>query len=159
MGQALCDLAFVAYRHGDHDTAVAHLEDAVGIYRDLDDLWQPASVLVELAAQSAVAGHGTDALRALAESTRLDERIGRLSGRAYTLAVADAVHLARGQTALAAVALGCYDAHPTAGNRPWVELTRSINWLTEIVESTRVQLDPVAVAAAPRPQPPNTSTS
>jgi predicted ATPase/class 3 adenylate cyclase len=149
MGQALCNLAFIAYRRDRHDAAVELLRDAVALYRDVDDPWQLAATLVELAAQAASAGQGAVALHALAESTKLDEQIGRLPGRAYALAVAAVVHLARGETTLSIGALGAYDAHSIRETRrPWGELVRSIVWLGEVVETTRARLDPAAVAVA-----------
>jgi predicted ATPase/class 3 adenylate cyclase len=149
MGQAMCNLAFIAYRRGRQDAAVELLRDAVALYRDVDDPWQLSATLVELAVQAANAGQGAVALQALAESTKLDEQIGRLPGRAYALAVAAAAHLARDETALSIAALGAYDAHSISGTRrPWGELVRSIAWLGEVVEMTRARLDPAAVAAA-----------
>ena len=94
-------------------------------------------------------GRGAEALQALAESSRLDEQIGRLPGRSRRLAVAAVVHLSRGQLALSIAALGAYDAHaPDDAGRPWSRIGGSIDWLADLVETTRDQLDPAAVAGA-----------
>jgi hypothetical protein len=95
---------------------------------------------VDLAAQSAIAGRGAQALQALAESTRLDQQIGPLPGRAYTLGIAAGVHMARGDTALSTSALGAFDAHPVGGTLAAL--------LAEPVETARARLDPTEVAAA-----------
>jgi predicted ATPase/DNA-binding SARP family transcriptional activator len=150
VGQALCYLAFIARRRGQNDTALEFLEDAAAIYRDLDDPWQLSSLLVDLAATEAALGRGTEALQALAESSQLDEQIGRLPARSFRLAVAAFVHHSRGQHALSISALGGYDAHP-AEARGWGRPGGGggyIGWLREVVATTRAQLDPAAVAAA-----------
>jgi predicted ATPase/class 3 adenylate cyclase len=149
VGQAWCILAFIARRRGSHVTALELLKDAVALYQELDNPWQLAGVLVELAEQEATMGQGSEALQALAESSRLDEQIGRLPGRSRRLAVAAVVHLSRGQSAMSIGALGAYDAHPPddAGS-PWSRVGGSIGWLTDLVETTRAQLDPAEVASA-----------
>jgi predicted ATPase/class 3 adenylate cyclase len=149
IGQASCILAFIARRRGSHATALELLQDAVALYQELDNPWQLAGVLVELAEQEATMGEGAEALQALAESSRLDEQIGRLPGRSRRLAVAAVVHLARGQLAMSIAALGAYDAHPPEdAGRPWSRVGGSIGWLADLVETTRAQLDPVDVACA-----------
>jgi tetratricopeptide (TPR) repeat protein len=149
VGQAWCILAFIARRRGSHATALEFLKDAVALYRELDNPWQLAGVLVELAEQEATMGHGAEALQALAESSRLDEQIGRLPGRSRRLAVAAVVHLSCGQSAMSSGALGAYDAHPPddAGS-PWSRVGGSIGWLADLVETTRSQLNPAEVASA-----------
>jgi predicted ATPase/class 3 adenylate cyclase len=139
-GQAFCNLAIIAHLRGHHADAAEFLEHAIAIYRDLDDPWQLAGLLVDLAAQAAIANHADEALQALAESTRLDEQIGRLPGRAYVFGVAAVVHLARGQTNLAVAALGAFDAHPMRGTLGTLQ--------SDAVDETRARLDPTAVAAA-----------
>jgi predicted ATPase len=149
VGQAWCILAFIARRRGSHATALEFLQDAVALYQELDNPWQLAGVLVELAEQEATMGRGAEALQALAESSRLDEQIGRLPGRSRRLAVAAVVHLSRGQLALSVAALGAYDAHlPDDAGRPWSRIGGSMDWLADLVETTRDQLDPAAVAGA-----------
>jgi tetratricopeptide (TPR) repeat protein len=140
VGQACCSLAIIAHMRGYHDAAAGFLEDAIAVYRDLDDPWQLAGLLVDLAAQAAIAGREDEALQALAESTRLDEQIGRLPGRSYVLGVAAVVHLARGQTNLAVSALGAFDAHPMRSTLGTLQV--------EAVDEIRDRLDPAAVAAA-----------
>jgi hypothetical protein len=76
----------------------------------------------------------------LAESTRLDEQIGKLSGRSYVFGAAAVIHLARGKTNLAALALGAFDAHPMRGTLGTLQV--------EAVDETRARLDLAAVAAA-----------
>jgi hypothetical protein len=76
---------------------------------------QLAGVLVDLAALEAAMRRGAQALHTLAESSLLDEEIGRLPGRSYRLAIAAVVHLARGQPGMSIAALGAYDAHAGAG--------------------------------------------
>ena len=149
VGQAWCILAFVARRRGGHATALEFLKDAVALYHELDNPWQLAGVLVELAEQEATMGQGAEALKALAESSRLDEQIGRLPGRSRRLALAAVVHLSRGQSAMSISALGAYDAHPPedAGS-PWSRVGGSIGWLADLVETTRAQLNPAEVASA-----------
>jgi tetratricopeptide (TPR) repeat protein len=150
VGQALSYLAFIARRRGHNDTALDFLEDAAAIYRDLDDPWQLSSLLVDMAATEAALGRGSEALHALAESSHLDEQIGRLPARSFRLAIAAFVHHARGQHALSISALGAYDAHP-AGSRGWGRPGGGggySGWLQEAVATTRAQLDPGAVAAA-----------
>jgi hypothetical protein len=150
VGQALCYLAFIARRRGHNDTALEFLEDAAALYRDLDDPWQLGSLLVDLAATEAALGRGTEALQTLAESSQLDEQIGRLPGRTFRLAIAAFVHLARGQLAMSASALGAYDAH-LAGATGWGRPGGGggyIGWLADAVQTTRARLDPADVAAA-----------
>ncbi len=149
VGQALCNLAYVANRRGRHDAALEFFQDAAALYRELDDPFQLAVTLGELAVQAAVAGHGADGLRALVESVRCNQQIGRLPGRSALLAEAAVVHDARGQTPLATAALGAFDAHPargavrpTRGSAPWRR------WLADMIETTRARLDPAGVAAA-----------
>jgi predicted ATPase/DNA-binding SARP family transcriptional activator len=149
VGQALCNLAFIARRRGHDDAALEHLQDAVAVYRELDDPRQLAGLLVELAAQIAAVGRGTEALQLLAESSRLDEQIGRLPGRSHRLAVAAVVHLERGQPALAISALGAYDAHPVGDTRqPRSNIGGYVGWLVDAAETARARLDPTEVAAA-----------
>jgi predicted ATPase len=149
VGQALCNLAFIARRRGHDDAALEFLQDAVALYRDLDDAWQLVGLLVELTAQQAAMGHGTVALQALAESSRLDEQIGPLPGRAFRLAVAAVVHLARGQPTLAVAALGAYDAHQLRNTLPpRSHVGGYVGSLADAVETTRARLDSAEVAAA-----------
>jgi predicted ATPase/class 3 adenylate cyclase len=148
MGEALSDLAFFARRRGDNEAALEYLRDAAALHRDLDDPAQLAGSLVLLAAQEAAMGRATDALQHLAESSQLDEQIGRL-GRSEKLAIAAVVHLARGHAATSASALGAYDAHP-AWDTGWGRQGRGEgnSWLDELVHATRARLDPAEVAAA-----------
>jgi predicted ATPase/class 3 adenylate cyclase len=152
VGQALILLAFVAHRRGQHDAALARLRDAVAHARDLDDRRTLAGVLVDLAAQEASMGRGTDALQTLAESSRLDEQIGRLAGRSYRLLVAALAHLARGDRGLATSALGGYDAYPskfviTAFGR--LSVSEQGGWLDGAdIDAMRARLDHDAMAAA-----------
>jgi predicted ATPase/DNA-binding SARP family transcriptional activator len=139
LGQALRTLADFAYRRGDHDEALGHLRNAVAIYRELDDPWQLTGALFQLAT-SATADHGSEGLRALAESAMLHAEIGPRRGRAVILAAAAIVHVTRSDTALATAALGAWDANL---RRDELELS-----LAGAVERTRAQLDPKAVARA-----------
>jgi predicted ATPase/class 3 adenylate cyclase len=149
VGQAWSILAFIARRRGSHARALEFLQDAVAIYQELDNPWQLAGVLVELAEQKATMGRGAEALQALAESSRLDEQIGRLPGRSRRLAVAAVVHLSRGESAMSIAALGAYDAHPPEdAGRPWSRVGGSIGWRADLVETTRAQLDAAKVADA-----------
>ena len=152
MGRALCNLGYVARLRGDNHAALKFLQDAAALYRDLDDPWQLAGLLVELAAQKATMGQGAEALQTLAESSQLDQRIGQLPGRSFRLAVAAIVHAARDQPTLSIEALGAYDAHIPRGTGWWRPGRGGgdvdIGWLTEVVETTRARLDPVAIAAA-----------
>jgi sigma-54 specific flagellar transcriptional regulator A len=150
LGQALSSLAYVAHRRGDNEAALEALHDAAALYRDLEDPWQLANVLVDLTAQEAAMGRGAEALQALAESTEISEQIGRLPGRSFRLAVAAFVHLVRGENALSISALGAYDAHP-AGATEWARPGIGgayVGWLAERVEATRAPLDLAEVAAA-----------
>jgi predicted ATPase/class 3 adenylate cyclase len=145
VGQALCHLAYIAIRRGQHDAAIGFFNDAIAVYRDLDDPWQTAGTLRDLAAEASLAGHGPEALQALAESVRLDEQVGRFARQSNPLAIAAVVHAARGETELSISALGAYDAH-----RP-TELRGgdlAIRFLTGLVATTRARLDPAAVSAA-----------
>jgi predicted ATPase/DNA-binding SARP family transcriptional activator len=161
VGQALCNLGFIAHRRGDDDAAVELLLEAVALYQDLDDRWQLAGLLVDLAVQEVAVGRATEALTALAESVRLDDEIGRLPGRAFRLAVAAVVHLARDQPTMAIAAMGAYLAHPT-GPRAWGQVFTGsdkvdvlpwlaggyLGWISDAVNATRAQLDPAEVVAA-----------
>jgi predicted ATPase/DNA-binding SARP family transcriptional activator/class 3 adenylate cyclase len=148
-GQALCILAFIARRRGRDDAALELLQDAVALYRDLDDPWRLSGLLVDLAEQEAVMGRGAEALQALAESSQLDEQIGRLPGGSRRLAVAALVHLTRGQQGMSIAALGAYDAHPPDDARsPWTRVGGSVGWLADAVETSRARLDRAEVAAA-----------
>jgi predicted ATPase len=151
VGQALCNLGFIARRRGHDAAALGFLQDAVTRYRDLGDRGQLARVLVDLAAQRVAVGQTEDALQALAESSRLDEQLGRLAGRSYRLAVAAVVHLARGHVPLAISALGAYDmdAHTIQGTRrAGGRAAEYSGWFDEAVAAVRARLDPDAVAAA-----------
>ena len=148
-GQALCILAFIARRRGRDDAALELLHDAIALYRDLDDPWRLSGLLVDLAEQEAVMGRGDEALQTLAESSRLDEQIGRLPGGSRRLAVAALVHLTRGQQGMSIAALGAYDAHPPDDARsPWTRVGGSVGWRADAVEATRARFDPSEVAAA-----------
>jgi tetratricopeptide (TPR) repeat protein len=149
VGQALCILAIIARRRGRDDAALEFFQDAVALYRDIDHPSELSGTLVDLAEQEAVMGRGAAALQALAESSQLDEQIGRLPGRSRRLAVAAVVHLARGQPDLSIMALGAYDAHPPDdAHSVRTRVGGSVGWLTDAVETTRSRLDPAAVAAA-----------
>lgn len=139
LGQAWRILADIADRRGDRDEALQHLRQAVVIYRELDDPWQLAGALVQLAT-SATPDHGSEALEALAESAVLQAQIGPRPNPADRLAAAAIVHLTRGDTGLATAALGAWDAHVRRG-----QLEPA---LANAVEHTRAQLDPTAVARA-----------
>jgi predicted ATPase/DNA-binding SARP family transcriptional activator/class 3 adenylate cyclase len=149
VGAALRMLAHVAHRRHQDDAALEFLQEAAAIYRDLHDPWQLAEILPDLAAQEAHLGRGAEALQALAESSQVDEQIGRLPRRSTKLAAVAVVHLERGQRALAISALGAYDAHPAEGPpKPVNRVGGYISWFMDAVGTTRAQLDPVAVAAA-----------
>jgi predicted ATPase/DNA-binding SARP family transcriptional activator/class 3 adenylate cyclase len=143
VGDALHNLASIAHQRGRHDVAVEYLQSAVALYRELGDPWLQAGLLVDLAAQTAMLGQGAQALQALAESIRLDDQIGRLPGRSYTLGIAAVVHLARADTTLSIAALGAFDAHPIRGT------LRTLGpLLADTVDATRRRLDPAAVASS-----------
>ena len=147
--EALCILAFIARRRGQDDLALELLDDAVALHRDLGDPWRLSGSLVDLAEQEAVMGRGDKALVDLAESSQLDEYIGRQPGGSRRLAVAALVHLTREQHRLSIAALGAYDAHPPDDARsPWTRVGGSVGWRTNAVEATRARLDPSEVAAA-----------
>lgn len=150
VGQALCNLAYIAHTRGNDDEALELLQEAGALYRDLDDHWQLAELLVDLAAQEAAMGRDTQALAALAESSRLDAQIGRRPAwRSQRLAAAAVIHLARGQPDLATSALGAYDAHQNRARIPrGAELGGYLGWFADAVESTRARLDAAEVAAA-----------
>jgi predicted ATPase len=145
VGQALCNLAYVAISRGQHDAAFAFFHDAIALYRGLDDPWQTAVTLHDLAILASIAGRGSEALQALAEGVQLDEQIGRLSIQSNVLAIAALVHLARGKPALATSALGAYEAHRPSGPRGGYVV---MGVLAETVETARTQLDPAAIATA-----------
>lgn len=71
---------------------------------------------------------------------QIDQQIGRLPGRAYTLGIAAVVHVARGDTPLSTSALGAFDAHPVEGALAAL--------LAEPIETARGRLDRTDVAAA-----------
>jgi predicted ATPase/class 3 adenylate cyclase len=150
VGQALVLLASIAHRRGQDDAARTFLHDAVTHSRAVDDRRQLAAVLMDLAAQEASMGRGAEALEALAESTQLDERIGRLPSRSYHLAVAALAHLARDEPVLAISALGGYDAHPSeVAMPPFGRIGGHVNWLDPAaMAAMRARLDADAVAAA-----------
>jgi predicted ATPase/class 3 adenylate cyclase len=150
VGQALVLLASIAHRRGQDDAALTFLHDAVTHSRDVDDRRQLAAVLIDLAAQDASMGRGAEALQALAESSQLDEQIGRLASRSYQLAVAALAHLARDDRGLAISALGGYDAHPGEfAIPPFGRIGGHVNWLDPAaMAAMRARLDPDAVAAA-----------
>jgi tetratricopeptide (TPR) repeat protein len=149
VGQALVMLAVIARRRGRDDTALELLQDAIALYRDLDDPWQLSGLLVDLAEQQAVMGRGAEALQALAESSQLDEQIGRLPGRSRRLAVAAVVHLARGQLDMSISALGAFDAHPPDdAHSARTRVGGSVGWLTDAVDTTRARFDSADVADA-----------
>jgi len=125
------------------------------------DRRQLAAVLIDLAAQEASMGRGAEALQALAESSRLDEQIGRLPRRSYQLAVAALAHVARDERVLAISALGGYDAHPSEfAIAPFGRIGGHVNWLDRAgMAGPRGQPGPdaggreSAISAAP-PTPP-----
>jgi hypothetical protein len=114
------------------------LRQAVDVYRELDDPWQLAGALLQLAT-SATADDGEEALQALAASAMLHAQIGPRPDRAVRLAGAAIVHFTRGDTALAAAALGAWDTH-----KQRVELGVHLDAL----ERARHVLDPASVATA-----------
>jgi tetratricopeptide (TPR) repeat protein len=150
VGQALCNLGFIAHWRGRDDAALEFLHDAVALFRDLDDRWQLADLLIDVAVQEAAVGRGAEGLQALAESVRLERQVGRRPWRSFRLAVAAVVHLARGQPTMAVGAMGAFLAHrPESMN--WARPLRSgghIGWAAAPVQTTRAQLDPVEVDAA-----------
>jgi predicted ATPase/DNA-binding SARP family transcriptional activator len=151
ISQALCHLAFIAHRQGRDDRALDYMHEAVGFCRQRDDDWQLIAVLADLAAQEVIAGRGTEALRALAESARLDVQIGRLPVRTRWLAVAAVVHHARGDLDLSAAALGAYDVHATTTfeRPPGGGIGDGyIGWVTDAVLGIRARLDPTTISAA-----------
>jgi predicted ATPase/class 3 adenylate cyclase len=145
VGQALGNLAYITIRRGQLDDALAFVHDAIALYRDLDDPWQTAGALQDLAALASIAGRGAEALQALAEAVQLGEQVGRLARQSNVLATAAVVHLARGAPALAASALGAYDAHRPPGPRGGYLV---LGLLAGTVDTARAQLDPAAVATA-----------
>jgi tetratricopeptide (TPR) repeat protein len=149
VGQALCNLANVARRRGHNHMALELLQAAVVVYRDLDDPWQLAEILLDLAAQEATVGRSHQALQALAESSQIDQQLGRRHTASLQLAAAAVVHLARGEPPLAVAALGAYEAHPTqVPSRPMDIAAGYISLLAEAVATTRAQLDANEIAAS-----------
>jgi hypothetical protein len=150
VGQALCNLGFIAHWRGRDDAALEFLHDAVALFRELDDPWQLADLLVDVAVQEAAVGRGAEGLQALAESVRLERQIGRRPWRSFRLAVAAVVHLARGQPTLAVRAMGAFFAHRPE-SMDWARPLPAgghIGWAGAAVQTTRAQLDPVEVDAA-----------
>jgi predicted ATPase/class 3 adenylate cyclase len=139
LGQTWRILADIAYRRGDHRAAMQHLRQAVEVYRELDDPWQLAGALIQLAT-SASADDGTEALHALAESAMLHAQIGPRPDRAVRLAAAAIVHFTRGDAAMAAAALGAWDTHQQRAELAY--------FLVDALERTRRELDPASVATA-----------
>ena len=139
LGQTWRLLAHIDQRRGDQRAAMQHLRQAVDIYRELDDPWQLAGALHQLAT-SASAEEGAEALQALAESSELHARIGPRPDRAVRLAAAAVVHLTRGDTETAAAALGAWDAHQ--------QRAELAHFLVDALVRTRGRLDPASVAAA-----------
>ena len=95
-------------------------------------------------------GRGTAGLQALAESMKLDDRIGRRPVQAFKLATAAYVHLMRNDKAAATAAMGA-----SLALRPSPEVLRGgptgggyLGWLPDAIAAARGQLDPVAVDAA-----------
>jgi predicted ATPase/class 3 adenylate cyclase len=139
LGQTWRILADIAYQRGDHRAAMQHLRQAVDVYRELDDPWQLAGALLQLAT-SASADDGAEALHALAESAMLHAQIGPRPDRAVRLAAAAIVHFTRGDALMAATALGAWDTHQQRA-----ELGQG---LADALERTRRELDPASVATA-----------
>jgi predicted ATPase len=149
VGQALCNLAYVARLRGHNKGALELLERAVAVYRDLDDPWQLAEILVDLAAQEAIVGRSNEALLALAESSHLDQQLGRRHTATLQLAAAAVVHLSRGEPRLSIAALAAYDAHSSqVPSRPRGTAAGYIGRLAEVIATTRAQLDSAKVVAA-----------
>jgi hypothetical protein len=150
LGQALSNLSYIARRRGDDTAALALLRDAAGAYRDHGDPWSLASSLAELAAQQTRMGLD-GALQDLAESVRLVEQIGTLPGRQLTLGVAAYIHLASGRPAMAAAALGAYDAtgHTLSNWEAGADVVpERADWIMQHLQDIRAALDPIAVATA-----------
>jgi tetratricopeptide (TPR) repeat protein len=139
LGQTWRILADIAYQRGDHRAAMQHLRQAVDVYRELDDPWQLAGALLQLAT-SASADGGAEALQALAESAMLHAQIGPRPDRAVRLAAAAIVHFTHGDAPMAATALGAWDTHQQRA-----ELGQG---LAGALERTRRELDPASVATA-----------
>jgi tetratricopeptide (TPR) repeat protein len=151
VGQALCILAYIAHRRDEDDAALEFLHEAVALYRDLGDRFQLAGLLVDLAVQEAVMGRGDEALETLAESSRLDEQIGRpqTPGRVFKLAAAAAIYVARGERAQSISALGAYLEYSPEGNRkPYSRFGGYIRGLIDITDTMIAQFDSIEVAAA-----------
>jgi predicted ATPase/class 3 adenylate cyclase len=139
LGQTWRILADIADRRGDHRAAMQHLRQAVEVYRELDDPWQLAGALLQLATSASV-DDGTEALQALAESAMLHAQIGPRPDRAVRLAAAAIVHFTRGDAAMAAAALSGWDSHQQRAELAY--------FLVDALERTRRELDPASVATA-----------
>lgn len=143
LGQAWSCLGQIADRRGDDEEALAYLEKAATLYRELDDPWQLGDLLVELATYEATMARYTEAMRDLTEAVRLREQTNS-QPNPFLLAVVANVHHARGETAMATGALGAYDA--TGHTSAWAP--DDFRRPRTAVRTTRAALDPVAVAAA-----------
>jgi predicted ATPase/class 3 adenylate cyclase len=146
VGQALHVRAHIARHVGDDASARRHLQQAAALYSDLDDPWQLADVLSDLAAVNVSLGRGDAALDELATASELIDEVGRLPGRSVVLAFAAVVYQVRGETARALAAMGAYDAHPAVGAdriRAWSPSpTNALGWLADDIDATRAQFAP-----------------
>ena len=147
--RALVILALIAHRRGHDQAALDHLQDAAAIWRDLDDPAQLAEFLTHVSAHQIALGQLADAAQSLVESAQLAVQVNRGPVRFWSLLVAAALHMARGQPELATRALGAYDAHrPDLAEVPGG--VPIFDFLAETAATTRAQLDPADVAAAAR---------
>jgi tetratricopeptide (TPR) repeat protein len=109
LGKAWSCLGQIADHRGDDEEALAYLEKAATLYRELDDPWQLGDSLVELATYEATMARYTEAMRDLTEAVRLREQMNS-QPNPFLQAVVAYVHHARGETAMATGALGAYEA-------------------------------------------------
>ena len=149
-GQALYLRAYLARESGDDNAAVAYLQEAAGLYRDLGDPARLAGMLGDLAAEQARLGQPREALQNLAAMARLAKETGRSADVPLILTIAAVIHAEGGDPALMLAAIAAYEAHPEsrAAARIDPRPTSVLHRLTDAVNAARAQVDPAELADA-----------
>jgi tetratricopeptide (TPR) repeat protein len=146
LGTVWSILAYTAWRRGDAEVALAHLQDAVALFRELDVPRQLSWVLAQLAGYEATCGQHEETMRDLAEVVRLDDKAGLQPEGARSLVIAAYVYFQRGDRDRATAALGAFDAAGYVWH--WDGDRASVGLISDLGRQMRAVLDRGAVAAA-----------
>src|SRR5262245_19100572 len=86
--RALAILALLAHRRGRDQAALAHLQEAAAVCRELDDPAQLSDLLANLSVLQVTVGQQAEAVQSMVESAHLVGQVDRDPGRPWLLAAA-----------------------------------------------------------------------